>query len=558
MDKTARLNAEHRDDLVAYLDGELPEGEAQQIDLLLARSEVARHEVEVLARTWEMLDLLSKPNATEGFTDRTLTTLRVAELSTPMSEQPWVHHLKQAGLAALWVLVLASCALGGYLLTAKAVPNPEAELLTDLPLLRNLDLYLEIKDLEFINALQRQTDFAAASSPDASPPANARRLATSLVENVSTATLAQRFEEAAHLPQSERDRILRNQHDFDQMTPDRQAALLDLHRQVSAEPESVHAMLETYALWLQTLSPGQRDDLRKAANSGARIELVRKFKADQEASRETQVFDLNIDLRRGFGFRWPFPAMSPEDLAVVMAATVKEFDLYEQNRINALPGVGEKYVATIRLMVDPGRTRRLNDEAIERIIAAVPDENMRRGILRSSEKDDQRRELLRRLSFATGSFLAEEMKPFMPTEKDLQELFVSDRISGDERYELMQLPPRELTMRLVQRYLDQSDDPRLKRIEGLRRDMRDLLFQNGGAFFGPRPGGFGGPRGDRDRGGPGGGPRGGPGDGPDDRRPDDRRPDDRRGDRDRRDDRPSFEGRDEGRVNGRGPGVPGF
>ena len=63
MEKTLRLSAEQREDLVAYLDGELPDQKAQLIDQVLARSEVARHEVEALARTWEMLDVLPTPKA---------------------------------------------------------------------------------------------------------------------------------------------------------------------------------------------------------------------------------------------------------------------------------------------------------------------------------------------------------------------------------------------------------------------------------------------------------------------------------------------------------------
>lgn len=48
MEKTVRLNADQREDLVAYLDGELPDEQVQQIDRIIAGSEVARHEVEAL------------------------------------------------------------------------------------------------------------------------------------------------------------------------------------------------------------------------------------------------------------------------------------------------------------------------------------------------------------------------------------------------------------------------------------------------------------------------------------------------------------------------------
>ena len=106
MEKTLRLSAEQREDLVAYLDGELPDQKAQLIDQVLARSEVARHEVEALARTWEMLDVLPTPKAPPEFTERTMTTLKVAEVPFSVSDQPWFGILKRAAVVAVWVVAV--------------------------------------------------------------------------------------------------------------------------------------------------------------------------------------------------------------------------------------------------------------------------------------------------------------------------------------------------------------------------------------------------------------------------------------------------------------------
>ena len=58
MAKLARLNPEQRDNLAAYLDGELEETATQEIEQILAVSEVARHEVDMLSRTWDLLNSL--------------------------------------------------------------------------------------------------------------------------------------------------------------------------------------------------------------------------------------------------------------------------------------------------------------------------------------------------------------------------------------------------------------------------------------------------------------------------------------------------------------------
>src|SRR6188474_2016437 len=106
MEKTLRLSADQREDLVAYLDGELPDTKAQQIDQVLARSEVARHEVEALARTWEMLDVLPTPKAPPEFTKRTMTTLTTAEIPFSLTDQPWFPYLKRTATVAVWAIAL--------------------------------------------------------------------------------------------------------------------------------------------------------------------------------------------------------------------------------------------------------------------------------------------------------------------------------------------------------------------------------------------------------------------------------------------------------------------
>ncbi len=155
MEKTLRLSADQRDDLVAYLDGELPDGQAQAIDQVLARSEVARHEVEALARTWEMLDALPIPKASAEFTERTMTTLRVAEVPYNITDQPWFGYVKKGSVLAVWLAALGLSGWIGFAITTQAIPNPNDQLLDDLPVLQNLDDYQEVESIEFLEQLKK-------------------------------------------------------------------------------------------------------------------------------------------------------------------------------------------------------------------------------------------------------------------------------------------------------------------------------------------------------------------------------------------------------------------
>lgn len=159
MEKTVRLNAEQREDLVAYLDGELPDEKSQQIDEIIARSEVARHEVEALARTFELLDVLPPVKASDEFAAKTLSNLKVIEQPFVLSEQWWFRYLRRTMLVLGWGTALALCGWGGFQITHNWIPNPSDEVLSDLPVIENLDRYQEVGDYEFLVLLKRSALF---------------------------------------------------------------------------------------------------------------------------------------------------------------------------------------------------------------------------------------------------------------------------------------------------------------------------------------------------------------------------------------------------------------
>lgn len=159
MEKTVRLNAEQREDLVAYLDGELPDDQVHQIDRVIAGSEVARYEVEALARTWEMLDMLPPATASEDFASKTMTNLKAMESPLQITEQWWYVHLKRVLVAGGWILSLLASAWLGFQIARVWIPNPHEQLLQDLPVIENLDEYQEAGEIEFLNELKRSSLF---------------------------------------------------------------------------------------------------------------------------------------------------------------------------------------------------------------------------------------------------------------------------------------------------------------------------------------------------------------------------------------------------------------
>lgn len=166
MGKITRLTAEQRDDLVAYLDGELDEAHSQQVEQVLAESPVARHDVEMLSRTWDLLNVLPGVKASEQFSRKTLSSIRAAENASSWGSSPTVaRNVRRAGTLAAWTALLVLCGVVGFQATRTWVPDETAPLLDDFEIIQNLDDYSEVGDIAFLKSLQANRTLADHHEP---------------------------------------------------------------------------------------------------------------------------------------------------------------------------------------------------------------------------------------------------------------------------------------------------------------------------------------------------------------------------------------------------------
>lgn len=154
MAKILRLNSEQRENLVAYLDGELSEEETQDIEQVLASSEVARHEVDMLSRSWDLIGVLPSTKASEEFTRKTLSSLRAAEAERSFVSPEFRRNVKRLTILAGWGAVLGLCVYLGFTATNRWVPNPSDQLLDEYDVISNLDRYSEVGSIEFLQTLK--------------------------------------------------------------------------------------------------------------------------------------------------------------------------------------------------------------------------------------------------------------------------------------------------------------------------------------------------------------------------------------------------------------------
>jgi anti-sigma factor RsiW len=165
MTQPSAFSEQEREDLIAYLDGELEGEAARVIETKLALDPAARAEADSLKRTYELLDFLPRAEPSANFTNKTmsrigpaLTGLGKAKARRPI---PWRVLLAAAG----WAAALVVAALGGYYGFKRAVPREpgDRELVRDLRVIENKRLYEMVEDIEFVHELDNPDLFGPDS-----------------------------------------------------------------------------------------------------------------------------------------------------------------------------------------------------------------------------------------------------------------------------------------------------------------------------------------------------------------------------------------------------------
>jgi anti-sigma factor RsiW len=161
MEKIPRLSQDQRSNLVAYLDGELPEPAAKEIEHVLSKSPTVQHDVEMLSRTWDLLDQLPRLAGSSDLTARTINVVKADEAPKPLLPASWVERFpkesfRRGAIVATWVAGLAFAAVAGFTITHRLIPNPSDELLRNLPVIEKLDLYSNVESIEFLRELDKR------------------------------------------------------------------------------------------------------------------------------------------------------------------------------------------------------------------------------------------------------------------------------------------------------------------------------------------------------------------------------------------------------------------
>lgn len=152
------LDENDREDLVAYLDGELDEQEARALEARLHIDPNARQEAESLKRAWDMLEYLPRPEPSPNFTHRTIEKLTAQQLVAAQQKQGVRGWLFRAG----WAAALVGAFLAGFAATKNHLRHRQVDLeqqmARDLNIVENLRAFENVDDIDFLHKLANPND----------------------------------------------------------------------------------------------------------------------------------------------------------------------------------------------------------------------------------------------------------------------------------------------------------------------------------------------------------------------------------------------------------------
>lgn len=151
--------------LVAYLDGELDQQTAERVQRRLQTDPDLQRRLESHSGAWAMLDELQQPQVKTDFTESTLEVVALAaqsDIDQFRATRPLKRLRRYAAIAA----GLFAAGFIGFFCVALFRPDPNRQLLEDLPIVERLDDYRQIDSFEFLQELHKSELFSEDRDDD--------------------------------------------------------------------------------------------------------------------------------------------------------------------------------------------------------------------------------------------------------------------------------------------------------------------------------------------------------------------------------------------------------
>jgi DNA-binding MarR family transcriptional regulator len=277
----------------------------------------------------------------------------------------------------------------------------------------------------------------------------------------------------------ERERLNRNIENFQSLSDSEKQHYREMHRELADDARlngGLSTLLRTYSVWLQTLTPSQRDDLEKEPVVAKRLALIRQFKEENERSHETPSSTSDVHHEenisptqpKGFGGL----EMKPKDINAVMKILVDGLSKEMTRPEFTSPGLNE-YLPIINASVqESGNDYREwpNEKLLTTVIGAVSKENQGTMLKSGSRRDAFVRSLL------LGVFVQARSQVPFPTDDDKWRIVMA--LNEEEKKKVLSSPKAQREEFLKQKFADESGEAAKtarKNFVNMRRQVIELF-----------------------------------------------------------------------------------
>lgn len=451
------------EDLVAYLDGELDDEGIRRVESRLAADADYRQELAKLQSAWDCLDVLPETSIDSTFTRKTIEMVALAakaELAETQAVLPKMQRTRRWRTAAVMLGGLAI----GFVMVTVLWPSPTRQLARDLPVLENLDLYLPIDNLAYLQSLAALKNLPSLEGVQS----DAKSAGTSAASPVKTTSSQSAQVRLTQLTTTEKAQLAASEQRFARLQPTEQARLRDLAKSVEQSPErnQLRDTLARYHRWLADLSPGEQAELAGLAPP-ERLKEVEKLLAEQQRRRDRE---LSADDRKALlTFLDAYAVAHREELVQLMP----EHRRRELNRLlekSKPQHQGMLIMMFVQHSRYPGQSPKMpapSEEELQALLASLSP--TARQQLEQLETSDDRRRLIQGW---IGSTIRHRMNERLSTRdarqitQEQMEKFFAEEISSEQRANLLAMPREEMDRELRKLMLAGEDTPGWRGFEG--------------------------------------------------------------------------------------------
>lgn len=147
------------EELVAYLDGELPDAERARIERRLADDTAYQRKLAQLQKAWDLLDLLQKAEPDAEFARSTVEMVAIQQEKDAELLQT-TRQRKKAGWLAGGGVAIVLLAAAGYFVVWNQWLAPERQFLKDVPVIERVDQFRHAESVDFLEQLRKEGLFA--------------------------------------------------------------------------------------------------------------------------------------------------------------------------------------------------------------------------------------------------------------------------------------------------------------------------------------------------------------------------------------------------------------